>query len=103
MTMVITSTVSVSQATRDVSELKESVAEMREVHSELSDRLDLKNDMLAIEDKATNELGMVHEKYLNGEYLNEAVEDRLEIYDEDRNGEDKMGLAWLLSAFGIGD
>ena len=103
MTMVITSTVSVSQATREVSELKQSVAEMREVHSELADQLDLKNDMLAIEDKATNELGMVHEKYLNGEYLNETVEDHLEVYDEDRNGEEKTGFAWLLSAFGIGN
>ena len=103
MTMVITSTVSVSQATRDVSQLKESVAEMRDIHNELSDQLDLKNDMLAIEDKATNELGMVHEKYLNGEYLSESAEDHLEVYDEDRDGEDKGGLSWLLSAFGLGD
>lgn len=103
MSMVITSTVSVSQATREVSELKESVAELREVHSELSDQLALKNDMLAIEDRATNELGMVHEKYLNGEYLTEEVEDHLEVYDEDRDGEKKTGLSWLLSAFGLGD
>ena len=102
MSMVIASTVSVSQATREVSELKESVAEMREVHSELSDMLALKNDMLAIEDKATNEFGMVHEKYLNGEYLSEEVEDYLEVYGEDQNGDQKTGLAWLLSAFGIG-
>ena len=87
MTMVITSTVSVSQATREVSELKQSVAEMREIHSELSDQLDLKNDMLAIEEKASGELGMVHEKYLNGEYLTDEVEDHLEVYDEDRDGE----------------
>ena len=103
MTMVITSTVSVSQATREVSELKQSVAEMREVHGELSDQLALKNDMLAIEDKAAGELGMVHEKYLNGEYLTEEVEDYLEVYDEDLDGEKKTGLAWLLSAFGIGN
>ena len=102
MTMVISSTVSVSQATRELSLLKEDLAELREVHGELEDQLDLKNDMLAIEDKATNELGMVHEKYLNGEYLTEDVEDRLEVYDEDRDGE-KSGLAWLLSAFGWGD
>jgi hypothetical protein len=102
MTMVISSTVSVSQATRDLSLLKEDLAELREVHGELEDQLDLKNDMLAIEDKATNELGMVHEKYLNGEYLTEDVEDRLEVFDEDRDGE-KSGLAWLLSAFGWGD
>ena len=103
MTMVIASTVSVSQATREVSELKQNVAEMKEVHSEMSDQLDLKNDMLAIEDKATNELGMVHEKYLNDEYLSEKVEDRLEVYDEDRDGEEQRGLSWLLSAFGLGD
>jgi hypothetical protein len=102
MTMVISSTVSVSQATRELSLLKEDLAELREVHGELEDQLDLKNDMLAIEDKATNELGMVHEKYLNGEYLTEDVEDRLEVFDEDRDGE-KSGLAWLLSAFGWGD
>jgi len=46
---------------------------------------------------------MVHEKYLNGEYLQENVEDHLEIYDEDLNGDKKTGFAWLLSAFGIGD
>ena len=102
MTMVITSTVSVSQATREISELKQSVAEMREIHSELSDQLALKNDMLGIEEKASEELGMVHEKYLNGEYLTEDVEDYLEVYDEDLDGEKKTGLAWLLSAFGIG-
>ena len=103
MTMVIASTVSVSQATREVSELKQSVAEMKEVHSELSDKLDLKNDMLEIEEKATNELGMVHEKYLNDEYLSESAEDNLEVYDEERDGKEPTGLAWLLSAFGLGD
>ena len=103
MTMVITSTVSVSQATREVSELKQNVAEMQEMQNELSDQLDLKNDMLAIEDKATNELGMVHEKYLNGEYLTDKSEDYMEVYDEDSDSGKKTGLAWLLSAFGIGD
>ncbi len=103
MSMVIASTVLVSQATKEVSQLKESLADMQEVHGELSDQLNLKNDMLAIEDKATNELGMVPEKYLNGEYLTEEVEDHLEVYDEERDGEKKTGLAWLLSAFGIGD
>ena len=67
MSTVITSTVSVSQATRELSQMKESYVEMKELHSELEDQLDLKNDMLSIEDYASGELGMVHEKYLNGE------------------------------------
>ena len=102
MSTVITSTVSVSQATRELSQMKESYSEMKELRDELEDQLDLKNDMLAIEDYASNELGMVHEKYVNGEYLTEDKEDNLEVLDEDRGGK-KKGLAWLLSAFGIGD
>jgi hypothetical protein len=102
MSTVITSTVLVSQATRELSQTKQAYTEMKELHGELEDQLDLKNDMLAIEDYASGELGMVHEKYLNGEYLTEEKEDSLEVLDENRDGE-KKGLAWLLSAFGIGD
>lgn len=103
MSMVIGSTVLVSQATQEVSELKERLAAMQEADAELADQLDLKNDALNIEDKASGELGMVHEKYLNGEYLTEEHEDYLEVFDEDKNGGTKFGLAWLLSAFGLGD
>ena len=101
MSTVITSTVSVSQATRELSQIKESYTEMKDLHGELEDQLDLKNDMLAIEDYASGELGMVHEKYLNGEYLTEDKEDSLEVLDEGRDGE-KTGLSRLLSAFGFG-
>ena len=100
MSTVITSTVSVSQATRELSQIKESYAEMVDIHDELEDQLDLKNDMLAIEDYASDELGMVHEKYLHGEYLTEEKEDNLEVLDEGRDGE-KSGLSRLLSAFGF--
>ena len=101
MSTMIVSTVSVSQATRELSQIKESYTDMKEIHRELEDQLDLKNDMLAIEEYASGELGMVHEKYLNGEYLTEDREDSLEVLDEGRDGE-KTGLARLLSAFGFG-
>ncbi len=103
MSMVITGTVLVSQATRELSQQKELVAELKEAHGELSDQLSLKNDALHIEERAREELGMVSEKYLHGEYITEERQDELEILDEDRGGEEKSGLAWLLSAFGIGD
>ena len=103
MAMVISSTVSVSQATREVSELKDDVHTMRQVEQDLEDLLSLKNDMLAIEDRARNELGMVNEKYLNGEYMKNESEDHLEVYDKDRDGENAYGWSWLLSAFGIKD
>ena len=101
MTMVISSTVLVSQATRDVSQMRRSLSRMESVHSQLSDELALKYNILEIEDKAVNELGMVHEKYLSGKYLGEKPEDYLEIYDEDADGE-KQGWAAILSAFGFG-
>ena len=100
MSTVITSTVSVSQATRQLSQTKDAYVEMQEIHSELENQLDLKNDMLAIEEYASEELGMVHEKYLHGEYLTEDKEDSLEVLDEGRDGE-KSGLSRLLSAFGF--
>ena len=100
MSTVITSTVSVSQATRQLSQTKDAYVEMQEIHSELTDQLDLKNDMLAIEEYASEELGMVHEKYLHGEYLTEDREDSLEVLDEGRDG-DQSGLSRLLSAFGF--
>ncbi len=103
MSMVIGSTVLVSQSTRELSQQKSTLAEMQEVHGELRDQLALKNDMLEIEDRATNELGMVPEKYLDGKYVSEEAEDHLEIHGDAKDQNDKSGLAWLLSAFGIGD
>ena len=100
MTMVIGSTVLVSQATRDVSQMRRSLSRMEDIHSELCDELDLKHSILDIEDKAVNELGMVHEKYLSGKYLGEESEDYLEIYDENTDGE-KSGWSAILSAFGF--
>ncbi len=103
MSMVITGTVLVSQATQELSQQKEELAQLKEAHGELSDELALKNDSLHIEERAREELGMVSEKYLHGEYITEERKDELEILDEDRGGEEKSGLSWLLSAFGIGD
>ena len=55
MSLVISGTVLVSQSTREVSELKDTLAEKQAIRSELSDRLDLKNDLLGIKDIAYNQ------------------------------------------------
>ena len=102
MSMVITGTVLVSQSTNELSRQKDKLAELQEVHGELSDELALKNDALHIEERAREELGMVSEKYLHGEYIIEERTDELEILDRDRD-EKKSGFARLLSAFGIGN
>ncbi len=102
MSMVISSTVLVSRSTQELSQQKEELAELKEAYGELSDELALKNDSLDLGDRA-EEFGMVPEKYLSGDYITEEKDDYLEVYDEDRDGEKKTGLAWLLSAFGFGD
>ncbi len=102
MSLVIGSTVLVSRSTREVSELKDKLEERRTVQSELSDQLDLKNDLLSVRERAVNELGMVDEQYVSGSYLDSGAEDYLEIEDGNGNGESKSGWAAILSAFGIG-
>ena len=102
MSMVITGTVLVSQSTRELSQQKDKLTELQEVYGDLSDELALKNDALNIEERAREELGMVSEKYLHGEYITEERTDELEIIDQGRD-EKKSGFARLLSAFGIGN
>ncbi len=103
MSLVIGSTVLVSQSTRELSQLKEDVGAQEEILDQLSDELALKNDALHIEQRAQDELGMVPERYLNASYLENESKDHIEIYDEAASSVRKSGLSALLSAFGFGD
>lgn len=100
MAMVISSTVLVSQSTRELSQMKQELAAKDAIVSDISDALDLKNDMMTIKNTAEGEFGMVSERYLDNTYLSEEREDYVEVFDDE---EDKGGLSALLSAFGIGD
>ena len=100
MSLVIGSTVLVSQSTREVSQLKSRLSEQEEILDDLGDQLAEKNDALDIEGRA-HELGMVKEKYLSGQYLSERPEDYVEIYDGSAGGQ-QSGWSALLSAMGIG-
>ncbi|MBE6585425.1 MAG: hypothetical protein E7645_02735 [Ruminococcaceae bacterium] len=102
MSMVIGSTVLVSQSTREISQLKEELSVREDAARDLADMLALKSDMLTIEDKAANELGMVNERYLDGGYLDDQSEDYVEVFGE-QSEEKNQGLSALLSAFGFGD
>jgi len=99
---VIGSTVLVSQSTREISQLKEELSVREDAARDLADMLALKSDMLTIEDKAANELGMVNERYLDGGYLDDQSEDYVEVFGE-QSEEKNQGLSALLSAFGFGD
>lgn len=100
MAMVISSTVLVSQSTRELSQMKQDLAAKDAIVSEISDQLDLKNDIMTIKNTASDELGMVSERYLDKNYIQSENEDYVEVFDGE---EEKGGLSALLSAFGIGD
>lgn len=100
MAMVISSTVLVSQSTRELSQIKEEIAAKDAIVSEITDQLDLKNGVSTVRDRATGDLGMVPEEYLDNTYIPNASEDYVEVFDEEGEG---GGLSALLSAFGFGD
>ncbi len=101
MAMVISSTVLVSQSTRELSQMKEELAAKDAIVYEISDQLDLKSDAMTIKNRAKDEFGMVEEKYVDHTYLQNDAEDYVEDFGEveDEGG----GLSALLSAFGFGD
>jgi len=101
MTMIVGSTVLVSRSQMEVSQLRQELADKKEVSGELSDKLDLKNDMLNIRDIAVNELGMVGEEYLSGNYVKVDKDDSIEVYEKEEKQE--SGLSALLSAMGFGN
>lgn len=101
MTMIVASTVLVSRSQMEVSQLRVELAEKQEISGELSDKLDLKNDMLNIRDVAVNQLGMVGEEYLSGNYVKVDKSDSIEVYEQEEKKEN--GLSALLSAMGFGD
>ncbi len=103
MSLVIGSTVLVSQSTRELSQLKQEVGVQEEIIDRLSDELALKNDALGIEQRAQQDLGMVPERYLSAGYIQNDAEDYIEIYDGTTSSVRRSGLSALLSAFGFGE
>lgn len=100
MTLIIGSTVLVSQSTKTVSELKSDLAEQQEIYDNLSEKLDVKNDMLQIEREAIDRLGMVSSQYSTSHYLQASAGDEIEVYETEER--ETGGWSALLSAFGIG-
>ena len=99
MTLIIGSSVLVSQSTQAVSELKSDLATRQELNDDLSEQLDIKNDMLQIEREAIDRLGMVDQQYTSNRYIQADAEDEVEIYESEKR--QTGGWSALLSAFGI--
>ena len=97
MSLIVGGSVMVGDATAEVGRLDSEIASLEAQYDDLEGKLDLKYTADGIEADA-KELGMVKRQYADNEFVTIENEDEINIYDEK---EENVGLAALLSAFGL--
>lgn len=97
--LIVASSVMLTRAERNISELKMQVADVSDEVSELKSDFELHHDLLEIRRIAIEEYGMVDEDYIKIQRLPMQPEDKVEIFEEER--EESVGLDAILSAIGI--
>lgn len=97
MSLIVGGSVMVGDASAEVGKLDSQIAVLEAEQADLEGKLDLKYTADQIEADA-KELGMVKRQYADNEYITIEDEDEINIYEEE---EENIGLAALLSAFGI--
>lgn len=97
--LIVASSVMIHHGEKRVSQLTVEISELAGEVSDLQSELDVKNDLLVIRDIATEEFGMVEEKYLKMQYLSMGSSDSIEVFEEEK--QEKVGLSAILSAIGL--
>ena len=99
MMLIVASSVMIHHGEKRISQLTVEVNELAGEVSDLKSELDVKNDLLVIRNIATEEFGMVEEKYVKMQYLSMGSSDSIEVFEEEK--QEKVGLAAILSAIGL--
>ena len=97
--LIVASSVMIHQGEKRVSQLTVEVNELAVEVSDLKSELDVKNDLFAIRDVATEEFGMIEEKYVKMQYLSMGSGDSIEVFEERK--QESVGIAAILSAIGL--
>ena len=97
--LIVASSVMIHQGEKRVSQLTVELSELAGEVSDLQSELDVKNDLLLIRDIATDEFGMVEEKYVKMQYLSMGSGDSIEVFEEKK--QEKVGISAILSAIGL--
>ncbi len=97
--LIVASSVMLNHGEKRVSQLTVELSELAGEVAELRSDLDVKNDLLQIRDVATEEFGMVEEKYVQMQYLSLGSADSIEVFEEEK--QQTVGISALLSAIGI--
>ena len=98
MSLIVGGSVMVGDATAEVGRLDSEIASLEAKYDDLEGKLDLKYTADSIEADA-KELGMVKRQYADNEFVIIENDNEINIYDDEK--EENVGLAALLSAFGI--
>ena len=94
--LIVASSVMIHHGEKRVSQL---TVELAGEVSDLQSELNVKNDLLAIRDIATEEFGMVEEKYVKMQYLSMGSGDSIEVFEEKK--QETVGISAILSAIGL--
>ena len=97
--LIVASSVMIHHGEKRVSQLTVEVNELAGEVSDLKSELDVKNDLLLIRDIATDEFGMVEEKYVKMQYLSMGSSDSIEVFEEKK--QESVGISAILSAIGL--
>ena len=97
--LIVASSVMIHHGEKRVSQLTVALSELAGEVSDLQSELDVKNDLLVIRDIATNELGMVEEKYVKMQYISMGSSDSIEVFEEQK--QETVGISAILSAIGL--
>ena len=97
--LIVASSVMIQHGEKRVSRLTVEVSELAGEVSDLKSKLDVKNDLLLIRDIATDEFGMVDEKYVKMQYLSMGSGDSIEVFEEEK--QKNVGISAILSAIGL--
>ena len=97
--LIVASSVMIQHGEKRVSQLTVELSELAGEVSDLQSELDVKNDLLIIRDIATDEFGMVDEKYVKMQYLSMGSGDSIEVFEEKK--QENVGISAILSAIGL--
>ena len=97
--LIVSGSVMINEANRDVKKLENEVRALRDEEEILKLELDMKNDVNVLREKAVGELGMIDKEYVEAFYINSMGNDSVEAHGSDKS--DNVGFSTILSAFGI--
>ncbi len=100
MMMIVAGSLMLTSAESEVYQLNVDIDRLQGEITDLRSEMESNENLLRIREIAVEEYGMVGEEYLKMDYMQTEQEERIEVFSGERD--EKIGLAGLLSAIGLG-